>query len=217
MEQRTIRITGEGSKKFKPDQTKISLIYKSVLPTYDEALEKAAEYTRLIKAKALEAGAEEGSVRTSSFDVSADYDSYTDKEGNRHSRFNGYAAEVDFTITVPFDNKLLSKVLFALKDYAGKFRLSYSLKDREKAKEEVTALAVASARKKAELLASAAGEKLGELLSIDYSYGRVEVDYGYREDLCCSITNKFSEAPQMEIDPEDLTVSDTVNIVWALA
>ncbi len=217
MEERTIRITGEGSKEFKPDQINICLDYKSVLPTYDEALAKAAEYTRLIKAKALEAGAEEGSVRTSSFDVSPSYESYTDKDGSHHNRFRGYGAGVDFTITIPLDNKLLSRVLFALKDYAGRFSLGYSLKDKEKAKEEVTALAVASARKKAELLASAAGEKLGELLSIDYSYGRVHFDYGFREGICCNLESKFSLAPEIEIDPEDLAVSDTVNIVWALA
>ncbi len=216
MEQRTIRITGEGSKKFKPDQTRISLSYKMLLPTYDEALEKAAAFTRHIKAKTLEAGVREGDVRTSSFEVSPSYEYYTDKKGNRHSRFKGYAADVGFAITIPFDNKLLSNVLFTLKDYAGEFRIGYSLKDREKAKEEVTSLAVESARKKAELLASAVGEELGEILSIDYSYGRVEVDYGYREGMCYSITNKFSDAPEMEIDPEDLTISDTVNIVWRL-
>ncbi len=217
MEQRTIRITGKGSKSYKPDLIRLSLGYSKTLPSYEEALNVAAEYTRLVKKEAIKAGVEEGNVRTSSFDVSPKYESYRDKDDNHKSRFVGYSGNVRFLITIPLDNKLLSKVLYALKDYTADFEIRYALKDKEKAKEEVIALAVQGAKRKAELLAEAAGEKLGEILSIDYSYSKLEFsydsdrNYGFTRMLC-----NYESEPELELDPEDLDFSDTVNITWSL-
>ena len=218
MEQRTIRITGTGSKSYKPDLIRVKLGYEKTMPSYEEALNKAAEHTRLVKQEAIKAGVEEGNIRTSSFDVSPKYETYTDKDNNYKRRFKGYAASVSFLITIPLDNKLLSNVLYALKDYTGDFRITYALKDKEKAKEEVIALAVKSAKRKAELLAEASGEKLGDILSIDYSYGRVEFHSRYDDDICLNtkIMSRCGSAPQIELDPEDLDFSDTVNITWSL-
>lgn len=217
MEQRTIRITGKGSKSYKPDLIRLSLGYKKTLPSYAEALNVAAEYTRLVKKEAIEAGVEEGNVRTSAFDVSPKYESYTDKDKNYKSRFVGYSSNVRFLITIPLDNKLLAKVLYALKDYTADFEIRYALKDKEKAKEEVIALAVEGAKRKAELLAEAAGEKLGEILSIDYSYGKVEFDYDPdRTYACTNLRSEYAAEPELELDPEDLSFSDTVNITWSL-
>ncbi len=217
MEQRTIRITGKGSKSFKPDLIRLSLGYKKTFPSYEEALNVAAEYTRLVKKEAIKAGVEEGNIRTSYFDVSPEYESYTDKDKNYKSRFVGYSGNIRFLITIPLDNKLLSKVLYALKDYTADFEIRYALKDKEKAKEEVIALAVQGAKRKAELLAEEAGEKLGEILSIDYSYGKVEFSSrSYESYECTKMLSDYEAEPELELDPVDLDFSDTVNITWSL-
>ena len=77
-------------------------------------------------------------------------------------------------------------------------------------------LAVKAAVKKAEILAKAAGETLGEILNIDYSYGRVEFEYDRGMVYECSKPMIVGSAPEIDIDPEELEIKDTVNIIWAL-
>ncbi len=218
MEQlRTITVTGKGIKTYKPDQIIISLSYENVSKEYDEALEKAAEYTRVIKEKAVSAGADASKVTTQSFNVSRKTESRKDKDGEYHYYFVGYEVNVRFEITIPMDNRLLSEILFALREHKGNVKFRYALKDREKANEEVMELAVASALKQAKILTKAADERLGEIISINRSYGEVRFSRDYDDcdsSMLCSSTMRI--APQMDINPDDLVVNDSVNITWAL-
>ena len=62
---------------------------------------------------------------------------------------------------------------------------------------------------KAGILAKAAGMKLGEILSIDYSWGKLNVDSQTR--YTCEVTVMSAN---MDIEPEDVETNDAVTVVW---
>ena len=71
---------------------------------------------------------------------------------------------------------------------------------------------------KADILAKSAGVNLGEILRIDYSWSEhhfySNTDMKVAEDMLY-----LSEAAPMAVDiePEDINVSDTATVVWAIA
>ena len=215
MNERTIRITGTGKKKYQPDQIVVSINYDETFPTYEEAMQAGVTYTGIVKKKAASAGVDESSVKTSSFNVSRRTTSVKDQYGNYHDKFMGYEATIYFRIRIPVDNRLLSKLLYEFRDHQGDIRFSYTLSDREKANEEVLQIAVENATKKANALAKASGVTLGKILNIDYSFGRVDVSFTERK-YCFSAPNVCGSAPEIDIDPEDLEVEDTVTIIWEI-
>ena len=119
------------------------------------------------------------------------------------------------------DNARLGKVLYALANCAlrPEFRLSYTVKDPEAAKNELLGKAVADAKKKASVLTSAAGVALKDIQSIDYSWG--EINFEYRpmnrdllmEGALCEPSAGLGSY-DMNIEPDDIEASDTVTVIW---
>ena len=74
---------------------------------------------------------------------------------------------------------------------------------------------MADARAKAEVLAQAAGVPLSELLRIDYTRGEPDLEV---RPMARPLRAKASAAPGYHIDiqPDDIEVSDTVTVVWAM-
>ena len=218
MQNKIITVTGRGVKSYKPDQITIRLTYEKVLPTYEESLAKATEYTKIIKIEAVEAGVEKTKVFTESFDVSPKDEQYKDKNGDYHWRFAGFRATVGFALKIPMDNKLLSSVLFALRTHEGKFRISYDMVDSTKAKEEAMEAAVEDALHQAKILSKAAGESLDSIISINHSYGRIQVEHSYDRGMLfeCQSIKTLHSAPEIDVNPDDIDVDDTVSITWSL-
>ena len=55
-----------------------------------------------------------------------------------------------------------------------KFSIEYTVADKEKAKNELIGRAVKDSMEKASVLAEASGAKLGNIMSIDYSWGEMD-------------------------------------------
>ena len=84
-------------------------------------------------------------------------------------RFAGYEFRHMLKIEFASDNERLGRILYVLANtdkITPEFRLSYTLKDTEKAKNDLLAKSVQDAREKAEVLAQAAGVSLMEMASI---------------------------------------------------
>lgn len=74
-----------------------------------------------------------------------------------------------------------------------------------------------NARAKAEILAEASGVKLGELVTIDYNWGELQLyspTQYVMEDRCLA---SAPCASSIDIEPDDIESSDTVTLVWALS
>lgn len=70
---------------------------------------------------------------------------------------------------------------------------------------------------KAEILTKASGVTLGELVSIDYNWGELHLYSPTRYEMEADCLMKVSAAPTaMDIEPDDIDVSDSVTFVWEI-
>lgn len=77
--------------------------------------------------------------------------------------------------------------------------------------------ACANAKAKAEILTKASGVTLGELVSIDYNWGELHLYSPTRYEMDEACMMRASAAPTaMDIEPDDIDVSDSVTFVWEI-
>ena len=93
------------------------------------------------------------------------------------------------------------------------------MKDPEVAKNQLLTKAVADARAKAQVLTQAAGVTLKDIQSIDYSWDRIdfEVEPMSRMLMIEDCAAEEADSYDMDIEPDDIQVSDTVTILWDIA
>ena len=164
---RTIRVTGKGQIKVKPDTTRITMTLEGTYPDYGEALRHSSLDTEQLKDVLSAFGFERSDLKTLKFDVEIEYESYKDK-GIYKQRFVGYKFRHMMKVEFPSDNNRLGKVLYALANCSVKpeFRLSYTVSDPEAAKNELLGKAVTDAKEKASVLTQAAGVTLKDIQSM---------------------------------------------------
>lgn len=220
---RTIRVTGKGQIKVKPDTTRIAMLLEGIYPEYSEALRHSSLDTEQLKDVLSAFGFERSDLKTLNFNIETEYESYKDK-GTYKQRFVGYKFRHMMKVEFLSDNDLLGKVLFALANCPVKpeFRLSYTVSDPEAAKNELLGKAVTDAKDKAAVLTQAAGVTLKGIQSIDYSWG--EIDFEYKPMNGMLMADEYLAAPMaisgtsydMDIEPDDIEVSDTVTVIWEI-
>ena len=221
---RTIRVTGKGKIKVKPDMTRITMSLEGIDPEYGEALRHSSLDTEHLKDVLSAFGFERSDLKTLNFNVETEYESYQDK-GTYKQRFVGYKFRHMIKVEFPSDNDRLGKVLYALANCPVKpeFRLSYTVSDPEAAKNELLGKAVTDAKEKASVLTQAAGVTLKDIQSIDYSWGEIDFEYRPMNRMLmadeCLATPMVAEGASydMDIEPDDIEVSDTVTVLWEIA
>ena len=119
------------------------------------------------------------------------------------------------------DNERLGKLLFALgqSDLKPELRISYTVKDQEAAKNALLGEAVKDAKEKAEVLSRAAGVSLKEIQNINYSWGEVDLEVRPMPAMLASGMTRASKimgSYDLNIQPEDIEVEDTVTVVWEI-
>ena len=219
---RTIRVTGKGRIKVKPDMTRITLSLEGIYPEYGETLRRSSQDTERLKDLLAGFGFERSDLKTLNFSVDTEYENYKDK-GTYRQRFVGYKFSHMMKVEFGSDNERLGKVLYALAncDVKPEFRLSYTVKDPEAAKNELLGRAVSDAGEKALVLSKAAGVTLKEIQSIDYSWGQIDFEIQPMKRVlmakgCCD--EAMEEAGyDLDIEPDDIEVSDTVTVIWEIA
>lgn len=215
---RTITVKGIGRATAKPDTVVISMSLDSRAMDYDKAMEIASVNIQDINRTLVDTGFEKDAVKTTNFNVRTDYSSVKDRNGNYHQEFRGYVVSHNLKLEFDFDVKRLSQALCAIARCQSHPQLSISfvVKDAAAVNEEMLRSATANARKKAEILCDASGVELGKLLSIDYNWGELNV----YSDTKYSLAEDCLAAPMMagsiDIEPDDIDVSDTATFVWEI-
>ena len=214
---RTIRVTGKGQIRVKPDMTRITLTVEGVFPDYGEAHFRSSIDTEELRALFGGFGFEPSDLKTLNFSMDTEYRNY--KVGNEYrQRFEGYKFVHRMKIEFESDNARLGRILFALAHSPVKpeFRLSYTVKDQEAAKNELLGRAVKDAMDKAAVLARAAGVTLGDIQSVDYSWGRIEFEVHPTDDLLMEAApmTMSADSYDLDIEPDDIEVTDTVTVLW---
>lgn len=88
-----------------------------------------------------------------------------------------------------------------------------------KSKNELLAATVKDSQAKASVLTEEAGVNLGKIITIDYSWGEIDfVSRPLQEMLlrCCEPEECESASYDMDIELDDIDISDTVTVIWRL-
>ena len=212
---RTITITGVGQASVKPDQIVITLALETIDTDYEKTMQLAATAITAMNEAVHSIGFGEKDLKTTHFHIDTHYENYRDKNNDYKRRFVGYKCQHNLKLTFAYDTAHLSKVLTALaktKMYP-EMTIMFTVKDQTAVSEQLLLHATENARQKATILARAAGAELGELLTIDYSWKDIyfHSPTHYQRD-----SRVMMEAAMPEIEPEDITVKDSVSFVWGI-
>ena len=214
---RLITVKGTGNVSVKTDLIIITMNLESQQLEYDQTMQFAADSVKIITSAIESVGFDTKDLKTTSFNVRTHYESYRDKDNNYKSKFDGYVCEQGLKLEFDFEPKVMSDVLSAIAKTSvnPKLNIQFSVKDKAAVSEELLIQATENARKKAEILSKASGVDLGNLINIDYNWGELHLYSPTRydmEDRC--MVMESSCAP--EIEPDDISISDTVTFVWEI-
>ncbi len=215
---RTIRVTGKGQLRLAPDLTRITMSLEGLCPEYSETLRRSSEDTETLRELLSRFGFARSDLKTLNFSVDAEYESVQER-GNYVQRFAGYRFRHSLKVEFDSDNQRLGRLLYALANARVKteFRITYTVKDPEAAKNRLLSRAVKDAGAKAAVLADAAGLSLGEIQSIDYSFGDLSFEVQpMNRMLLADRSLSAKESYDLNIEPECIQVSDTVTLVWEI-
>ncbi|MEY4696525.1 MAG: hypothetical protein RIT14_953, partial [Pseudomonadota bacterium] len=162
----TITVTGEGMVEAVPDLATVSLGVTTEGATASGAMEANSQALQKVMARIEAAGIEARDVQTSNLSLNPNWQS-TD---GTTSRIVGYVASNILTVRVRDLDRLGGVLDAVIADGANTLNgISFGLSEPDPALDRARVQAVTEARARAELLAGAAGAKLGRILSISES------------------------------------------------
>lgn len=204
-----IRVQGSGQVSSTPDTVILGLELISEHRDYGKATADASRKLELLRAALPKAGLTAEQLKTESFNVGVE----RDYVAGVHT-FRAYSVKHDLSLRLPFEPVELAPVLAAVTASNTKVSLSltFTVADPEEVKRRVLEDAVRNARSRAEVIAAAAGQKLGAIHGIEY---------GHTEILIRSAMHEMSGVcaePAMDLDlnPADIESEDTVLVAWEL-
>ncbi len=218
---KTIRITGKGLLRIRPDTTRVTLSLDALCPEYGDAVRRSSEDTGKLRDLLAGFGFERSDLKTLHFGVDPEYRSYKEKGEYKH-RLIGYRYRHTMKVEFPSDHDRLGRILYALAHSPVKpeIQLSHTVGDPEAAKNELLARAVADAAQKAAVLTQAADVTLKEIQSMDYSWGQMELEVRSMDTLrmmeVCAADSEEAGSYDPGIEPDDIELSDTVTVVWEI-
>lgn len=213
---KTITVTGKGKISAKPDYVVLTMGLEAIDKQYEKAIDIAADKIAQLDESLVGVGFEKSSIKTTSFNVGTKYDNVKDKYGNYKNVFRGYVVNHRLKLEFDFDTKRLASALSAIAQCLAEPHLSvdFTIKDPNEIKDELLKSAAANARSKAQILCEASGVTLGDLMSINYSWGEISV---------VSKTNfVLNEAPpilaakSIDFVPDDIDLNDSATFVWEI-
>lgn len=218
---RSISVKGIGKVSAKPNFAVLSLKLEGKDKDYDKAMEVSATQLSQLNESLVSIGFETNAVKTTNFSVHADYDQLRDEKGNYQRIFRGFLCSHQLKLSFDFEAKRLAQTLAAVSKCLANPELSvaFTVKDPAAINEALLREAAMNARKKAELLCDASGEKLGKLLTIDYNWAEINIYSDTHYEMAYYDCLR-SETPMMgksiDIEPNDIDVSDTATFVWEI-
>lgn len=200
----TITVTGAAAVTLKADYARISVGVSTTAKTVEEASAENNAAIHAVIAALKEAGIPEDDVATSSYTVRAEYDySSLGKQ-----KLTGYNVTNQLTVTLR-DMEHIGATLDQLTAAGANniYNIEFLSTQAAEAQDEATAYAVQDARRKAQLLADAAGLELGGILSISETTSGF---YGTARTYAA----KDMVAAGNSILPDDTSVTASVTMVF---
>jgi uncharacterized protein YggE len=180
---RTISVTGTGTVEVAPDMATLMIGVTTQAPTAAEALAANSKATDAVIARLTASGIEARDMQTSNLSINPNWTGYDSSTPT----ISGYVASNMLTVRVRALDTTGAVLDAAVADGANTLNgMTFGLADPEPAYNEARKEAVADARAKAELLALAAGVKLGPVLSISDAGAMTDPAPMYRDAVSAS-------------------------------
>lgn len=209
---RTINVQGKGIVKAEPDIAILQFQAIAKSHDYSDCIRDMNAQVEALRIDIETAGIDRAELKTTDFRININTRFLND--GRRV--FDGYTASHKLNIEIPFDKGLLNKVLrIVAKAHSGvDLNISFSVKNKEALRHSVLAEAVRVAKSNAELLADAAGIKLGKLMQINYGWTEVR----FYEDTMTMSGADLCSGPEYDADeqPAELEAEDTVTLMYEI-
>lgn len=218
--ERTIKVTGKGKVAVKPDLIRLLITQEDTIMSYEGAIMESADKKEALNSRLTRFGFDKVDLKTLYFDIDTAYESYQKIDKSWDRRLVGYRYTHRMKIEFKDDKELLGKILKAISDCPGQpsFSIEYTVSDPDIAKNELLRKAIEDSKIKAKVLCDAAGVCLGEIQTIDYSWGEIDfvtrpMDEGM---LKCMDSACGSEGFNLDIEADDIEVTDTVTVIWKM-
>ena len=212
---KTIRVTGTAQLSLRPDVTVVTMTLQGAEPEYSAALNRVSREAETLRDVLERLHFEREELKTLSFHVNAEYEGY-EESGVWKQRFTGYRFDHMLKVSFDSENERLGEVLTALADSAVSpmLQLSFTVKDPETTKKALLSQTVSDAREKAQLLAEAAGTKLKALQSVDHTAAEPSFEAYPAHMLDAAMSAK--DRIEMNLEPDEITITDHVTCVWEM-
>ena len=218
MDKKELIVKGIGRTTAAPDLIVLTMNLEAGEPAYEKTMQRSVEMLDALRAAIVTAGHEGKELKTTSFNINTKYENYRENDVWKQ-QFVGYTCTHGLRLEFDLDMSMLGKTLSAIAgcDADPNFSIQFSIKDPIAVSELLLESAVGNAKQKATVLARAAGVKLGAIQRIDYSWSELRLLSETDLRLSDSAVAFSSAAPMsMDIEPEDIKVSDTATVVWAI-
>ena len=211
---RTLKVKGKGKLQVTPDQISIYLDLKGCKRSYEDALILSSSKTDALKDSLQSLGFKPTDLKTVHFYIDTKYIDKREADGNYKRIFVGYEFMHHMKLSFPKDNTMLTNVLNCIMTGEEKpeIRIEYTVKNIEDCQNELLRNAIRDSKQKANVLAEAAGVTLKEIVNIEYSWQDLEA---MLEPIAYNSTiESASVGASFDFEPEDLTLEETVAVIW---
>ena len=209
-EKNTLQVSGKGEITAKPDKANITISVETTNQNASTAVKENSEKMNKVMEQLKSQIGKNDKISTTGYNLSP---IYTYDEKTRKSELSGY--RVSNSIVVESKNLGIVGKLIDSATQAGANRiesLSFDTDERDEYRRQALVRAVQDARETADIVANAAGVKIVKIIQISPSY-EIPIPI-YRE---FAVTAKAAPAPPpTQIEPGELTVSASVNIVFEI-
>lgn len=219
---KTIKVTGRGNISVHPDTTRLLITLNETFSSYDETVKESAKKKKALTKELEGLGFAKSDLKTLNFRIEPDYQDYHDENGRWQQQLVGYRYVHEMKLEFPIDNDRLGKLFYVLAHCPGapEFRVQATIADPDPVKNQLLAKAVHDAKEKAAILAEAGGVVLKDIMTIDYSWGEIElVSRLYNSEM--SIDGGKASAKMgsydLDLEADDIPATDTVTVVWEIA
>jgi uncharacterized protein YggE len=211
---RTINVNAVGTVQREPEKAVITVAVESSAATAQAAAQANAQKMDAVFAALRRVGILPPKVRTISYELQPMYQQPDRENPNRTPRVVGYRAINMVLVEVDTIARVGPVIDATVASGANRIaNLSFELRDNESARLEALRIAVGRARAEAELLASAAGQKLGPPINISSSSHWEPRQYRMQ---AMDVAMAAPPAAPTPIEAGTLTITANVNIVYRM-
>ena len=208
--EREIRVYATGTHRALPDCIRATVRLAGLKDTYEAAAEEFKDSFEFLLKET-----KQFVFKTADISINTHYADERDSNNVWRKKFAGFMFSHTLVCEFPFDTSALGAFVFTLGrcKCVDSFGFDYAVTDEDGAYDAAAADAVKKAVKKANVLAAAAGVKLGDIASISFNASPRNI---FSPRMCKTNDRAAVMTASVDVAPRELSFSESVEMVWEL-